>query len=78
MLLIYLIYYSLFVTETKYKSIHGKGLKMLTPKQMVHRLPVALAKVKAGNTSENLLDEIRKTIYSLYRVKELLKKCTRI
>ena len=51
---------------------------MLTPKQMVQRLPIALAKVKTGNTSENLLDEIRKTIYSLYRVKELLKKCTRI
>ena len=45
---------------------------------MVQRLPIALAKVKAGNTSENLLDEIRKTIYSFYRVKELLKKCTRI
>ena len=78
MLLIYLIYYSLFVTETKYNSVHGKGLKMSTPKQMVQRLPIALAKVKAGNTSENLLDEIRKTIYSLYRVKELLKKGTRI
>ena len=51
---------------------------MLTPKQMVQRLPIALAKVKAGNTSESLLDEIRKTIYSLYRVKELLKKGTRI
>ena len=45
---------------------------------MVKRLPIALVKVKAGNTSENLLDEIRKTIYSLYQVKELLKKCTRI
>ena len=78
MLLIYLIYYSLFVTETKYNSVHGKGLKMSTPKQMVQRLPIALAKVKAGNTSESLLDEIRKTIYSLYRVKELLKKGTRI
>ena len=41
---------------------------------MVQRLPVALAQVKAGNTSENLLNEIRQIIYSLYRVKEITKK----
>ena len=72
MLLIYLIYYSLFVTETKYKSIHGKGLKMLTPKKMVQRLPIALAKVKAGNTSENLLNKI-KNIFCI-KLMKLLKK----
>ena len=38
---------------------------------MVQRLPVALAQVKAGNTSENLLNEIRQIIYSLYRAKEI-------
>ena len=42
---------------------------------MLQRLPRALAQVKAGNTSENLLNEIRQIIYFLYRVKEITKKC---
>ena len=46
-------------------------LKILSPKQMLQRLPVALAQVKAGNTSENLLHEIRQILYSLYRAKEI-------
>ena len=50
------------------------NLKILTPKQMLQTLPTALAQVKAGNTSENLLNEIRQTIYSLYRAKEITKK----
>ena len=41
---------------------------------MLQRLPLALAKVKAGNTSGNLLNEIRKMIYSLYQAKEITKK----
>ena len=41
---------------------------------MVQRLPIAIAQVIAGNTSENLLNEIRQIIYSLYRVKEITKK----
>ena len=41
---------------------------------MFQRLPIALAQVKAGNTSENLLNEIKQMIYSLYRVKEITKK----
>ena len=41
---------------------------------MLQRLPIALAKVKAGNTSENLLNEIKQIIYSLYRAKEITKK----
>ena len=41
---------------------------------MLHRLPMALAQVKVGNTSENLLNEIRQIIYSLYRAKEITKK----
>ena len=41
---------------------------------MLERLPTALAQVKAGNTSENLLNEIRQIIYSLYRAKEITKK----
>ena len=41
---------------------------------MLQRLPIALAQVKAGNTSENLLNEIRQITYSLYREKEITKK----
>ena len=44
----------------------GKGLKILTTKQTLQRLPIALAQVKAGNTSKNLLNEIRQILYSLY------------
>ena len=40
------------------KSTQGKGLKILTPKQMLQGLPIALEQVKASNTSENLLNEI--------------------
>ena len=49
-------------------------LKILTPKQMLQRLPIALAQVKAGNNSENLLNEIRQIVYSLYQSKEITKK----
>ena len=49
-------------------------LKILTPKQMIQRLSIALAQVKAGNNSENLLNEIRQIIYSLYQSKEITKK----
>ena len=52
----------------------GKGIKILTPKQMFQRLPIALAQIQAGNTSEKLLNEIRKIIYSLYRAKEITEK----
>ena len=41
---------------------------------MLQRLPIAVAQVKVGNTSENLLNEIRQTIYSRYRPKEITKK----
>ena len=40
---------------------------------MLQRLPIGLAQVKAGNTSENLLNKVRQTIYSLYRAKEITK-----
>ena len=56
----------------------GKGanerIKILTPNQMLKRLPIALAQVKARNNSERLLNEIRKIFYSLYRSKEITKK----
>ena len=52
----------------------GEGLKILTPNQMLKRLPIAFAQIKAGNNSENLLNEIRQIVYSLYRSKEITKK----
>ena len=58
--------YTRMVFGAKDKPIHGEGLKILTPKQMLQRLPIALALVKTSNTSENLLNEIRQIIYSLY------------
>ena len=45
----------------------GKGLKILTPKQILQRLPIALAQMKAGNNSESLLNEIRQLAYSSYQ-----------
>ena len=56
------------------KSQKGEGLKILTPNQLLKRLPIALAQVKVGNNSENLLHEIRQIVYSLYRSKEITKK----
>ena len=57
-----------------YESKQGKGLKILTPKQMIKRLPIALAQISAGNNTESLLNEIRQIVYSLYRSKEITKK----
>ena len=55
------------------KATKGTGLKILTPKQMLQRLPIALAKVKAGNNSESLLNEIKQIIYFLYQSKQITK-----
>ena len=52
---------------------HSK-LKVLTPKQMLQRLPIALAQVKAGNNLESLLNEIKQIVYSLYQSKQITKK----
>ena len=51
----------------------GKGLKILTPNQMLSRLPISLAQLKAGNNSEKLKSEIRQLLYSLYKSKKLTK-----
>ena len=45
----------------------GSGLKILTPNQMLSRLPISLTQLKAGNNSEKLKNEIRQLLYSLYR-----------
>ena len=52
----------------------GTGLKILTPKQMLERLTIALAQVKAGNHSESLLNEVRKIVYYFYQSKEITRK----
>ena len=52
----------------------GQGLKILTPNQMLSRLPITLAQLKAGNNSEKLKNEIRQLLYSLYRSKKLTKQ----
>ena len=59
--------YSRIVSEAKDKTKYQEGLIILTPKQMLQRLPIAFAQVKAGNTYENLLNEIRQIKYYLYR-----------
>ena len=56
------------------KEQEGTGLKILTPNQMLKRIPIALAQIRAGNNSESLLNEIRQIVYSLYRSKKILKK----
>ena len=56
------------------ESKQGTGLKILTPKQLLQRLAIALAQIKAGNNSESLLNEITQIVYSLYQSKEVTKK----
>ena len=58
----------------KIKQLKEQDLKVLTPKQMFQRLPIALAEVKAVNNSESLQNEIRQIVYSLYQSKEITKK----
>ena len=70
--------------ERKIFSIKPKGagilnpnhskLKILKPKKMFQRLPIALAQVRAGNNSESLLNEMRQIVYSLYQSKQITKK----
>ena len=60
--------------KAKTKATKGAGLKILTPKQVLQRLPIALAQVKAGNNSKSLLNEIRQIVYSLYQSKQITKK----
>ena len=67
-------YGSMILEAKKLARQEGEGLKILTPNQLLKRLPIALAQIKAGNNSESLLNEIRQIAYSLYRSKEITKK----
>ena len=60
--------------NAKQNETKETGLKVLTPKQMLQRLPIAPAQVNAGNNSENLFNEIRQTVHSLYQLKQITKK----
>ena len=60
--------------NAKQSKTEGTGLKILTPKQIFQRLPIALAQVKDGNNSESLLNEIRQIVYSLYQSTQITKK----
>ena len=76
--LIFLRDYTKIMLASKYKAkqdkTEGTGLKILTPKQMIQRLPIALAQIKAGNNSKNLLNKISQIVYSFYQSKENTKK----
>ena len=51
----------------------GSGLKILTNKLMLNRLPILLAKIQAGNNSKSLKNEVRQILYLLYRSRVLTK-----
>ena len=57
----------------KIPNQRGSGLKILTPNQMLSRLPISLAQLKVGNNPEKLKNKIRQLLYSLYRSKKLTK-----
>ena len=60
--------------DARQNKTEGKELKILTPKQMLQILPIALAQIKAGNNSERSLNEIGQIVYSLYQSKQIIKK----
>ena len=61
------------ILELNSKNQSGLGLKILTPNQMLSRLPITLAQLNVGNNSKKL-NEIRQLLYSLYRPKKLTKQ----
>ena len=67
-------YYAKTRSKAMHKTKQKTGLKILSRKQVLQRLPIALAQVKAGNNSETLLYEIRQIIYSLYQSKKITIK----
>ena len=60
--------------KSKQNKTEGKGLKILTLRQTLQRLPRSLAQVNAGNNSKSLLNEISQIVYSLYQSKQTKKK----
>ena len=66
--------YTAIESKTKYEAKHEKRLKILTPKQMLQILPIALAQVKAGNIFEDLLNESDQSYILSIKKKKLLQK----
>ena len=62
------------ILELNNKNQLGEGLKILTLDQMLSRLPITLAQLKAGNNSEKLINNIRQLLYSLHCSQKLTKK----
>ena len=58
----------------KIEQQEGQGIKILTPNQMLNRLPIALAQLQAGNNSDKLKNEIKQLLYSLYCSKNMTKQ----
>ena len=59
------------VSAVKKRNQQRQGLKILTPDQILTRLPITLAQLKAGNNSRKLINEIRQLLYFLYHSKKL-------
>ena len=64
----------IIIFNNENKKQQGLGLKILTPDQVLNRIPITLAQLKAGYNSEKLKNEIRQLLYSLYRSKKLTKQ----
>ena len=73
-----LIFLKIIQNDAGYKAkqdeTKGTGLKILTPKQLLQRLPIALAQIKDSNNSESLLSEVRQIVYSFYQSKQITGK----
>ena len=63
-----------YLGEIFTQPTEGKDFKILTPNQMLSRLPITYAQLKARNNSEKIKNEIRQLLYSLYRSKKLKKQ----
>ena len=66
------------ILEFNEQNQQGKGLKILTPNQMLTRLPIALAQLNTGNNSEKLKNEIRQILYSCTDQKSLQNKSIKV
>ena len=62
------------ISKFNEQNQQGKCIKLLTPNQMLSRLPISLAQLEAGNNSNKLKNEIRQLLYSLYRSKNMTKQ----
>ena len=68
-----------YIAKASNRKVNDRThIKTLTPKQTFQRLPIALAQVKANNTSENFLNESRQIIYSLCTSKEIINEIRNI